>query len=1343
MSIPDSTTSLPKLFAKPPKQYSPVPIWWWSGDRLERNRLRWQLERFAEGGIYNLVIMNLAPTSPLYGCDPDDPEFFSPEWWKLFVGVCEDAQELGVYLWIYDQIGFSGANLQGQLVKRKPGYAGQSIESISVVTDGPANLQCPAGGTAIAAFSVPVDTEGQPVGAPIQLQLQGDELHWGGQTPHRLRIVYAVRRGFDYCNPQACADLIDMVHGEFARRVGKYLGSVIVGSFQDELPSLPTWSGNFAQEFQKRCGYDIVPCLAALWEDYGTAAEKVRADYQQVRAALAEEAFFQPLHAWHEQYGMLCGFDQQGPARGGHPVETVKFYADYLRTHRWFSAPGSDHHGEAKIHSSLAHLYNRPRVWIEAFHSSGWGGTLEETFDWLLPWFRAGANLYDPHAVYYSTKGAWWEWAAPSTCWRQPYWRHYPLFSQAVARLCAVLSTGDHVCDVGLLFPTATIQTHLRLDGAGAAAKRAHDTYLALAGRMVWFDAHPGVLDRDRRDFDVLDEDSVQRGSAEQATGDQPAAFHIGKEAYQAIILPACTTLAAETAVKLRQFVSTGGLLIAVGTAPQQAAGNNGDDTLVHALGALFGCVPNAVLVPDVEDVPAVLARLPRRVDAPVPTLLRKAEGRDILFVPAAHPGATQTNSMRAPNLRYSFDSKRYAAEMPVAVHGVTGTPWLWDPFTGQRRQLAFTRQGDGVVVTVPFDQGPVALIVWEKDDAATNLPLLPELGAPIRTVDISGSWNVTYIPTMDNRWGDFAKPNNVGSPPMQRWEFQHRVEQPGIDGLQAGWQAPDLDTTDWQRVQATFGQYGWSIGPLPVADLPPAHTVQEFRPDSGQWQPIVYSLSRGIYKDTLHSGNLGPKGHVPEEFLDFGAVKTGEGVQFRTTIYAQHERRLHLALGAPAMKQLWVNGIYVGDNNSGYLWQTPVTLQADANTLEFRLVATEDLPLRAYYAFVHNPVAFSRPEWLHPADTPHKDSIVKYAQTINLPFVPAAGRLQVASDAPCRITINGHEVGRQGDFDPYYRSARVQPYDIGVCLRQGDNLVEIEASDLDKPVSVLVDGVVHGEHGETGAIVSDAGWQAYRNGMAIGVMLRKKPWRDPAWCDLWRRPHPLPASDWLEDRPSDDTVVQLPTDAFGGGTRVEWLRFLLPPGAISMTAPLAGQARVFVDGVEIACESAQVTLPNPNQPIRTCAIRVIPNTGRTGGGLLDGPVTFTLGTAGRMLLGDWAAQGITAYSGGVSYSQAITVPDAAANGAPGLRIVLDLGRVRGTAEVKVNGNLVGARVLSPYRFDITDALHTGENQIEVAVFNTLGAYMDAASPTRYVVPGQADAGLYGPVTLSWVETRR
>ena len=382
---------------------------------------------------------------------------------------------------------------------------GRWLEREVVEGDGELTLECPAGGVPVAAAAVTRD------GELVRAVLDGGVARFRGGG--RLMLFHVVERGFDYFSAAACRRLFAMVHGRFEQRVGHLFGSVIAGSFQDELPNMPTWSPDFAERFIAETGYDPLPHLAALWEDLGEQGARFRGDYHRVRGALAERSFFRPLHEWHERHGLLCGVDQQIGAREGEPVASSEIYGDYVRTHRWFSAPGSDHHGDAKLHSSIAHHYDRPRVWIESFHTSGWGGTLEETFDWLLPWIGAGANLYNPHATYYSTRAGWWEWAPPATDWRQPYWRHYEPFARAVARLCSALTWGHHACEVGVLFPAATARAALRLDGTGEAGRCAEALYLDVVGRMRWFDPRPGALNRLARDFDVLDDDSVAAAS--------------------------------------------------------------------------------------------------------------------------------------------------------------------------------------------------------------------------------------------------------------------------------------------------------------------------------------------------------------------------------------------------------------------------------------------------------------------------------------------------------------------------------------------------------------------------------------------------------------------------------------------------------------------------------------------------------------------------------------------------------------------------------------------------------------------------------------------------------------
>ena len=115
----------------------------------------------------------------------------------------------------------------------------------------------------------------------------------------------------------------------------------------------------------------------------------------------------------------------------------------------------------------------------------------------------------------------------------------------------------------------------------------------------------------------------------------------------------------------------------------------------------------------------------------------------------------------------------------------------------------------------------------------------------------------------------------------------------------------------------------------------------------------------------------------------------------------------------------------------------------------------------------------------------------------------------------------------------------------------------------------------------------------------------------------------------------------------------------------------------------------------------------------------------------GKIRLGSWGERGLEAYSGALRLWADFTLPGTAKP-----PLLLDLGQVRGTAEVSVNGQSVGARFLSPYRFDITKAVRPGQNRVEILVTNTLAPYLDAVSPTHYVRPGQTVSGVFGAVRL-------
>ncbi|MBQ1862763.1 MAG: hypothetical protein II149_04525, partial [Clostridia bacterium] len=105
-------------FLNPPKGYGNVPFYWWNGDRLDKDRLSWQLEKLAENGVSGVQI-NFAHHCPAHRPDKTgggfgktyecDPEAFTDEWWEIVNHVFRKAKSLGMGVGISDYtIGWIG-----------------------------------------------------------------------------------------------------------------------------------------------------------------------------------------------------------------------------------------------------------------------------------------------------------------------------------------------------------------------------------------------------------------------------------------------------------------------------------------------------------------------------------------------------------------------------------------------------------------------------------------------------------------------------------------------------------------------------------------------------------------------------------------------------------------------------------------------------------------------------------------------------------------------------------------------------------------------------------------------------------------------------------------------------------------------------------------------------------------------------------------------------------------------------------------------------------------------------------------------------------------------------------
>ncbi len=550
--------------------------------------------------------------------------------------------------------------------------------------------------------------------------------------------------------------------------------------FNDELhigAGTHVWNADFASEFMKRKGYDLFEVLPALWSDMGAITPKVRMDYADVRMALMEERYFQPIYRWHASRGLIFACDSGG--RGLRPDE----FGDYFRATRWYTAPGHDTPGgqadliKGKVSSSIASLYRRPRVWLEGYHSLGWGATPERLMFATRENYLYGCTLLNLHGLYYTTHGSFWEWAPPCYHFRMPYWEHMGVFLKYFERLSYLLSQGTFVCDVAVLYPVAPFEAGL--DGQ-QATQTAFDTGRALMAAGI--------------NFEFLDADSLARARVRDGR------LEVADSSYRALIFPAMEAVRWSSLEKASAFAKAGGLVLSVGALPAASDRAGRDDQELDAL--VTATFPAEHRLASPGDVPAMIlgALTPdTRADKPVRSLHRKIGPRDVYMV------------MDAPK-----DS--------VVEFRAKGQVELWDPWTGDVQPLRVVGEtATGTRVELPLEDYEAQIVVFSPERQHVNPP--PRRERSVQEITLDGPWEFELQPTMDNRYGDFRLPaaDKIIGPEARI--FRHAVESGDADA----WRMREFDDSSWERVTYDFGPQFWVLGPVP-ADARVARSTRSWR---------------------------------------------------------------------------------------------------------------------------------------------------------------------------------------------------------------------------------------------------------------------------------------------------------------------------------------------------------------------------------------------------------------------------------------------------------------------------------------------------------------------------------
>lgn len=269
---------------------------------------------------------------------------------KYFRGVLELCKELGLRVWIYDEVGYPSGGALGTVVKQMPEAETYGIICIknelkadeSVTVDLPhghekfkyAFFEDTEGITEITELA---DSKGSiTYKAPSDgtlYYIASKVLYEGVHPTRKFGIPF---RYIDVMDKAAVAKFLEITFTNYVKYVGDYLGDVVEAVFTDEpsvmnqyfskLPYKPpfaidtvdetiplykfiVWSRSFETEFKTRKGYDIVKNIPTLFKSNGDLPNKVKQDYYEVCRDLYKEAFF-------EQYKDFC--EKNGLKLSGH-----------------------------------------------------------------------------------------------------------------------------------------------------------------------------------------------------------------------------------------------------------------------------------------------------------------------------------------------------------------------------------------------------------------------------------------------------------------------------------------------------------------------------------------------------------------------------------------------------------------------------------------------------------------------------------------------------------------------------------------------------------------------------------------------------------------------------------------------------------------------------------------------------------------------------------------------------------------------------------------------------------------------------------------------------------------
>jgi alpha-L-rhamnosidase len=582
--------SLRMMFASPPPSARPLTRWWWFGGAMTKEEITRELTFMRDAGIGGVELQ------PVYPVAVDDPvhgihnvAYFSQEWFELVRHVARETARLELQ---FDLTLGSGWPYGGPFIPIE--HSARRLRDLRKTAEGPVPLsfrdlagELTEGDKVVCLVATPLAAAGKPDIQSSRVIATGERAgalafsgHWqapagtwqvhlfvDSPTGQQVKRPTNGMEGYvvDHFSAASLHILLHALGDRTLAELSSFGPHPIHSAFCDSLEVYGAdWTGSLLSEFSRLRGYDLSPYLPALWEDVGPLTRHVRYDFHLTLSDLILDNFFTPLAAWCEARGFTARVQAHG-AMG-----------DVLRAYGIVHIPEGENNGSAgdrynvnlqhrRLASSSGHIYKRPL-------------TSAETYTWLRDplflvtlemmkaasdgMFLDGINHIVNHGYPSSPPAAgqpgWTFYASTVVNHNNTWWPHYHYLAQYIRRTAALIREGIAVNNVAVYLPLADVYA-----GHGCGGLNIDEELQRYLGLQLFIELrHAGY------DFDVINDHAL--ASVARVEGSR---LRVGTAEYAVSIVPPCDLMPPESLDRLVEFVRSGGALIFLERAPDEAPG--------------------------------------------------------------------------------------------------------------------------------------------------------------------------------------------------------------------------------------------------------------------------------------------------------------------------------------------------------------------------------------------------------------------------------------------------------------------------------------------------------------------------------------------------------------------------------------------------------------------------------------------------------------------------------------------------------------------------------------------------------------------------------------------------